>query len=234
VTPSPPDRRPLRGLFVTGTDTGVGKTEVSCALVAEARAGGLDLAAMKPAESGVGPGAPSDSERLCAAAGGLDEPALVCPYRFAAPLAPAVAARLAGVEVRLEVVLAAAGALAARHQALLVEGAGGLLVPLTERETYADLAVALGLPVLVVARVGLGTVNHTALTVEALRARGLAVAGVVLNRTSAESDPSVPHNAAEIERLTGAKVLASLPFLRDIGARQQALRAALRGKVQFS
>ena len=224
----------MRGLFVTGTDTGVGKTEVSCALVAAARADGLDLGAMKPAQSGVEPGDPGDAQRLRAAAGEVDPPELVCPYTFAAPLAPGVAARLAGVEIRLEVILEAAQVLAARHTALLVEGAGGLLVPLTPRHTYADLAVALGLPVLVVARVGLGTVNHTALTVEALRARGLAVAGVVLNRTSAESDPSVPHNAAEIERLTGAKVLASLPFLRDIGARQQALRAALRGKVQFS
>jgi len=224
----------MRGLFVTGTDTGVGKTEVSCALVAAARADGFDLGAMKPAQSGVEPGDPGDAQRLRAAAGETDPPELVCPYTFAAPLAPGVAARLAGVEIRLEVILEAAQVLAARHTALLVEGAGGLLVPLTPRHTYADLAVALGLPVLVVARVGLGTVNHTALTVEALRARGLAVAGVVLNRTSAESDPSVPHNAAEIERLTGAKVLASLPFLRDIGARQQALRAALRGKVQFS
>jgi len=224
----------MRGLFVTGTDTGVGKTEVSCALVAEARAGGLDLAAMKPAESGVGPGEPSDSERLRAAAGGADDPALVCPYRFAAPLAPAVAARLAGVEVRLEVVLQAARALAARHAALLVEGAGGLLVPLTARETYADLAVALGLPVLVVARAGLGTVNHAALTVEALRARRLEVAGVILNRTGPVDDPSVPHNAAEIERLSGAPVLASLPWCADIAGREAILRSALRGKVQFS
>jgi dethiobiotin synthetase len=224
----------MRGLFVTGTDTGVGKTEVSCALVAAARAGGLDLAAMKPAESGVGPGEASDSERLRAAAGGLDDPALVCPYRFAAPLAPAVAARLAGVEVRLEVVLDAARTLAARHAALLVEGAGGLLVPLTERETYADLAVALGLPVLVVARAGLGTVNHTALTVEALRARRLRVAGVILNRTGPVDDPSVPHNAAEVTRLTGVPVLASLPYCADIAGREAILRSALGGKVQFS
>ncbi len=224
----------MRGLFVTGTDTGVGKTEVSCALVAEARAGGLDLVAMKPAESGVTPGEPSDSERLRAAAGGAGDPALVCPYRFAAPLAPAVAARLAGVEVRLELILDAARALAARHAALLVEGAGGLLVPLTARETYADLAVALGLPVLVVARAGLGTVNHTALTVEALRARRLAVAGVILNRTGPADDPSVPHNAAEIERLTGVPVLASLPYRADIAGREAFLRSALRGKVQFS
>jgi len=223
-----------RGVFVTGTDTGVGKTEISCALVGAARAGGLDLAAMKPAQSGVVAGEPGDAERLRAAAGDVDPPELVCPYTFAAPLAPGVASRLAGVEIRLETILDAARSLATRHAALLVEGAGGLLVPLTSHHTYADLAVALGLPVLVVARAGLGTVNHTALTVEALKARGLAVAGVVLNRTHAERDASEPHNAAEIERLTGVRVLASLPFLRDIAARQEALRAALGGKVQFS
>jgi len=223
----------VRGLFITATDTGVGKTEVACAIVSAAREDGLDVAAMKPAQSGVEPGVPTDADRLRAAAGDRDPPELVCPFSFAPPLAPGVAARLAGVEITIAGLVTAARALASRHAALVVEGAGGLLVPLTPRESYADLAVALGLPVLVVARAGLGTVNHTALTVEALRARGLAVAGVVLNRTSPEDDPSVPHNAAEIERLAGARVLASLPFVRDIAAREANLRSALRGKVQF-
>jgi dethiobiotin synthetase len=223
----------MRGLFVTGTDTGVGKTEVACALLSGARAAGLDVGAMKPAESGLAPGQPSDAERLRQAAGGGDPLELVCPYRFAPPLAPGVAARLAGVEISMARLLEAARTLASRHAALLVEGAGGLLVPLTPTQTYADLAVALGLPVLVVARAGLGTVNHTALTLEALRARGLAVAGVVLNRTGPDDDPSVPYNAAEIERLTGAPVLASLPHLRDIASREPFLRSALAGKVQF-
>ena len=223
----------MRGLFVTATDTGVGKTEVACALVSEARAAGLDVGAMKPAQSGVTAAEPSDAERLGAAAGGGDPVGLICPYQFEAPLAPGVAARLAGVAISLEKILEAARALAARHAALVVEGAGGLLVPLTPTGTYADLAVALGLPVLVVARAGLGTVNQTALTVEALRARGLAVAGVVLNRTGPDDDPSVPYNAGEIERLTGARVLASLPYVRDIASRELFLRSALAGKVQF-
>jgi dethiobiotin synthetase len=223
----------MRGLFITGTDTGIGKTEVACALVSGARAAGLDVGAMKPAQSGVTPGAPSDAARLRAAAGGGDPFELVCPYEFEAPLAPGVAARLTGVEVSLALILVAARRLAGRHTALLVEGAGGLLVPLTASQTYADLAVALGLPVLVVARAGLGTVNHAALTVEALRARGLAVAGLVLNRTGPVDDPSVPHNAAELERLTGARVLATLPYVHDIAAREPFLRSALAGKVQF-
>jgi dethiobiotin synthetase len=222
----------MRGLFVTGTDTGVGKTEVACALVAGWRARGLDVGVMKPAQSGVEDGEPTDADRLRDAAGGADPLALVCPYSLRAPLAPAVAARLEGVEISLPHLVACAGELARRHQALVVEGAGGLLVPLTESHTYADLAAALGLPVLLVARAGLGTVNHAALTCEALRARGIAVAGVVLNRATAAADPSEPHNAGEIERLTGVRVIASLPFEPDPAGRRARLAERLAA-VQF-
>jgi dethiobiotin synthetase len=222
----------MRGIFVTATDTGVGKTEVACGLVRGWRARGLDVVAMKPAQSGVVAGEPSDADRLREATGDVDPPDLVCPYSFAAPLAPAVAARLAGAEISLARIVDAARALAARHAALVVEGAGGLLVPLGATETYADLAIALGLPVLVVARAGLGTVNHAALTAEALRARGLAIAGFVLNRATDAADPSEPHNAAEIERLTGGRVLATVPWLPDAAARA-ARMADLAPLVQF-
>jgi len=224
----------VRGLFVTATDTGVGKTEVACALLRGLRARGVDAAGMKPAQSGLSLGEPSDADRLRAAAGGGDPPELVCPYSFAPPLAPGVAARLAGIEISLPRILEAARALAARHAFLVVEGAGGLLVPLGPRATYADLAVLLALPVLVVARAGLGTVNHTALTLEALRARGLAVAGVVLNRAGPGADPSEPHNAGEIERLGGARVLCSLPFVADIAAREARFADELAAAVQIS
>ena len=223
----------MRGLFVTGTDTGVGKTEVAAALVAGWRARGLDVGAMKPAQSGTGDGLPTDADRLRRATGDADPAELVCPYSLREPLAPAVAARLEGIAISLDRVLACARTLADRHAALLVEGAGGLLVPFTERETYADLAVALAMPVLVVARAGLGTVNHTALTCEALRARGLAVAGVVLNRSTDAADPSLPWNAAEIERLTGARVLATLPFEPDPARREAILADRLVPAVQF-
>ncbi len=223
----------MRGLFVTGTDTGVGKTEVAVAILRAQRARGVDVAAMKPAQSGVEPGVPGDADRLAAAAGAGDPPELVCPYSFAAPLAPAVAARLEGRPISFEHVLACAGALSRRHAALLVEGAGGILVPLTEAHSFADLARALGLPVLVVARAGLGTVNHVALTCEALRARDLAVRGVILNRAAPGADPSEPHNATEIERVAGARVLASLPFVADAAARGLRLLEAIGGEVQF-
>jgi dethiobiotin synthetase len=223
----------MRGLFVTATDTGVGKTEVACALLADARARGLDAVGMKPAQSGVVAGEPSDAERLHVACGAVEPLEILCPYSFAAPLAPAVAARVEGRSVSLARIVDGARALATRHAAVVVEGAGGLLVPLTEEATYADLAAALALPVLVVARAGLGTVNHTALTVEALRRRGLALAGIVLNRVAAVDDPSVAHNAAEIARLTGIAPAAALPFVADIAAREAILRSHLAGKIQF-
>jgi dethiobiotin synthetase len=223
----------MRGLFVTATDTGIGKTEVACAIVRGLRARGIDVGAMKPAQSGDAPGLPSDADRLRAAAGDLDEPSLVCPYRFAAPLAPAVAARLEGRSISLAYLTEVANVLALRHHALVVEGAGGLLTPLTETATYADLAVALGLPALVVARAGLGTVNHAALTCEALRRRGVAIHGIVLNRPSHSYDPSEPHNVGEIERLTGAPVLASLPHSPDIALRERDFAIELARKVQF-
>ncbi len=223
----------MRGLFVTGTDTGVGKTEVACALVRGWRARGLDVGAMKPAQSGHDVGERSDAERLAEAAGGGDPMELVCPYSFGPPLAPGVAARLAGASVSMARLLEAARALAARHAALVVEGAGGLMTPLGERETFADLAVALGLPALVVARAGLGTVNHAALTCEALRRRGVEVVAVVLNRAGATDDASVPYNAAEIARLSGVRVLGPLPFEADIAGRGRRLEAELVPAVQF-
>ncbi len=223
----------MRGLFVTATDTGVGKTEVACAILREARARGIDAVGMKPAQSGALPGEPTDAERLLAASGGGEPLEAVCPYSFAAPLAPAVAARLENVRISLPRLVDLARALAERHAAVVVEGAGGLLVPLAEGETYADLATALALPVLVVARAGLGTVNHTALTVEALRRRGLEVGAIVLNRTAPGDDPSVPHNAAEIERLTGIAPAATLPFVPDIEERARVLGSLLAPKIQF-
>ena len=149
----------MNGFFVTATDTGVGKTEIACALLRAARAAGVDAVGMKPAQAGATPGEPSDAERLRDASDRVEPLDATCPYSLAAPLAPAVAARLEGRTVELARILDAARALAARHDAIVVEGAGGLLVPLTERETYADLAVALSLPVIVVARAGLGTVE---------------------------------------------------------------------------
>jgi dethiobiotin synthetase len=212
----------MRGLFVTGTDTGVGKTAVSCAIAVLARRSGISLAVMKPAESGCPPDAPGDALSLIAAAGSTDPLELVCPYRLPEPLAPAVAARRAGRTISIGHLVDCARTLG-RDRPLLVEGAGGLLVPYTDQETTADLIEALGLPVLVVGRAGLGTINHTALTVEALASRGLTVRAVVLNRTHTERDISEEDNPREIARLTGVEVFGPLPFIADPNARRDQL-----------
>ncbi|MEN8182011.1 MAG: dethiobiotin synthase, partial [Myxococcota bacterium] len=139
---------PARGLFVTGTDTGVGKTLVACALVRELRRRGHDVGAMKPVETGVGTEGPLDARALRAAAGDGDPLELVCPERFSLPAAPTAAARRAGREVSLEAIGRAFRTLSERHALLIVEGAGGLLVPLNAKTTMADLARALRLPLL--------------------------------------------------------------------------------------
>lgn len=169
----------MRGLFVTGTGTGVGKTIVSAALLAAMRGAGQRVRAYKPVVTGLAEPSgrwPPDHELLAAAAGmGADE---VAPLRFRPAVSPHLAASLAGE-------LIDPGALVERARAsasdtLIVEGVGGLLVPLTADFTVRDLAVELALPLLIAAPTGLGTINHTLLTIEAARAVGLSVAAVVL------------------------------------------------------
>lgn len=162
-------------LFVTGTDTGVGKTTVSAALAGALRRSGRTVAALKPVASGVDAGAGEDAELLAAGAG--HEPR--CAVALRAPLSPHRAAAMEGVRLDLGVLLDWIGAWQA--EAVLVEGAGGWEVPYAPDWRVADLAAALGWPVLVVARNRLGVLNHTLLTVAAVRARGAPLLGVVLN-----------------------------------------------------
>lgn len=172
--------------FVTGTDTGIGKTFVSCALLRGSAARGLRAAGMKPVAAGAdlidGQLINEDTAQLMAAANVEAPVELVTPYCLPAPIAPHVAAREAGVEIDFEVLREAFGQLRARSDRLFVEGAGGLLVPLGAKRDYADLALALDLPVIVVVGMRLGCINHALLTMLAVRQRGLRLAGWVANR----------------------------------------------------
>jgi dethiobiotin synthetase len=203
------------GVFVTGTDTGVGKTVVACALARALRAAGVDVGVMKPCETGVGPDGPLDALALRAAAGSADPLEDVCPQTFALPAAPAVAAEAESALVDRALVLEAAASLRARHEFLLVEGAGGLLVPIAPGFDMADLARDLGLPVLVVARAALGTINQTLLTLEALARRGLALAGVVVSHGAAGISDADARNLAWLRAALGARLLAEIPPLAD-------------------
>jgi dethiobiotin synthetase len=202
----------VRGLFVTATDTGVGKTTVACALVAAWARRGRRVAVMKPCETGGG----DDAERLVRASGRALDLARVRPYAFALPASPAVAAAAAGARIGFGALVDGCRALADEADAVVVEGAGGLLVPLDERRLMADLAVALGLPLLIVARPSLGTVNHTLLTLEAARRRGLLVAGVVLSHAApGAGGPDEPSNPTAIAHHGDARLCGTLPYLSD-------------------
>jgi dethiobiotin synthetase len=176
----------MRGLLVTATDTGVGKTVLSAALLAAMAASGESVCAHKPVVTGLDeasdigqPGGwPADHELLGCAAGMTAEQ--VAPLRYGPAVSPHLAAQLAGEHIDPAQLLAAARAAAARANTLIVEGVGGLLAPLAEDYTVRDLAVALELPLLIAARPGLGTINHTLLTLDGARAAGLDVLAVVL------------------------------------------------------
>jgi dethiobiotin synthetase len=202
-----------RGFFVTGTDTGVGKTLVACALLRALRARGHDAAGMKPIETGVGEAGPLDALALRAAAGGRDSIDDVCPQRFGLPAAPTVAAAAEGRRVELWAVRRAFERLSARHDCVIAEGAGGLLVPLAERQCMADLARDLGLPLIVAARAALGTINHTLLTLEAAVARGLSVAGVVISHASGPLSAADAANLDALRRALDSALLGEIPPL---------------------
>lgn len=205
----------LPGLFVTGTDTAVGKTYVAARLLFQLRLKGIELHPRKPVESGCtsddkGQLMPADGLALARAVDHEDWLDIITPLRLAAPLSPDLAAREAGDSLRLEQLLAACQA----PGPMLVEGAGGLLSPIAEDALNADLAVALGFPVLVVADNRLGCVNQVLLTLEALERRGLWPLSVVLSRTREEGDLSRTRNAAALRARIDAPVF-DLPWQDD-------------------
>jgi dethiobiotin synthetase len=204
-----------RGLFVTGTDTGVGKTVIACGLARGLRQSGVDVGVMKPCETGVGPSGPEDAGALRAAAGVEDPIEDICPQSFALPAAPSVAAQVEGRVVDLERIRLASKTLAARHDFLLVEGAGGWLVPITPAFAMADLAAELGYPVLVIARASLGTINHTLLTLESIERRGLPLAGVVVNHPGGILSGPDARNLHALRTALGPRLLAEVPPLAD-------------------
>lgn len=201
------------GVFVTGTDTGVGKTVVSSALVRRLAQMGCSVGVMKPVETGVVPGSEecSDAGRLIAAAGVDDALDLVSPYRFPAPLAPVAAA---GAEERcldVEEILRRYEQLMARYSCVVVEGAGGLLVPMGKDWDLRDLISRLGLPVLLVGRAGLGGINHALLTLESLERHHIPVIALLLNETGPSATTVQQEQCASTAFLLRERV--SIPVL---------------------
>lgn len=200
----------MRGLFVSGTDTGVGKTFVGCAIARGLRAAGIDVGVMKPIETGVPAEGPLDARALQAAASVHDPIEEICPVRFSLPASPEAAARADARMIPLAPIHEAFASLASRHSFMLVEGAGGLLVPIDAHTDMADLARQLGLPLLLVARAGLGTVNHTRLTLEAAEARGLEVFGVVISHSAADESDGDRRNLEGLRERLGKRLVLEL------------------------
>jgi len=217
-----PNIDPLRAIFVTGTDTGVGKTHVAALILRQLRNEGRQVGAYKPACSGAtqlpdGSWIWEDLVRLKEAIG--DQPFhdrephidIICPQRFRTPVAPPVAARLEQHPIDSELLAEGVNTWRGRAEGVVIEGVGGWLCPVSDEWTIADLAVRWKVPVLIVSRRGLGTINHTLLTIESVRSRGLSIAGIILNEAEPiADDPSIADNAAEIERRSGVPVLAEL------------------------
>lgn len=204
----------MTGIFITGTDTDIGKTIVAAGLAGALKKKGYNTGVMKPVQSGAasrnGLLYSQDAELMVMAAGSEDKEELVCPVLLKEALAPSVAAELEGRTVDLEKIKNAYMELERHHDLVIVEGAGGISVPVTEKFLMADLIKYLDIPVIIVARAGLGTINHTFLTVEYAKQRGISIIGVILNNYTGglaeETNPGI------ISKLTGIPVVGIVPY----------------------
>ena len=215
---------PIPGLLVTGTDTGIGKTVIAGAIAAWFKQQGRRVGVLKPAASGCvrrREGLVSeDAEFLAHCADAADPLDVIAPQRVAEPLAPAVAAQRLGVTLDWQAIERSIRIISRSSDVLIVEGVGGIMVPMDEKHTMLDVAKWLRLPAVIVARPGLGTINHTILTVNALRGAGVEVAGVVINRYPAETPPLAEEtNPRAIEKWGKAPVLCIVPETREMISR---------------
>lgn len=200
-----------QGYFVTGTDTGIGKTTVSCALLHAFAAQGKKVVGMKPIAAGSENGKWLDVEQLLAASNISVTRQQINPYAFDPPISPHLAAQQAGMEIDLTVIHQAYLELSSKADIVIVEGAGGFLVPLNQQQTGSDLAKLLNLPVILVVGMRLGCLNHALLTAQAIRAAGLILAGWVANCI----DPQMlvlAENIATLEQRLDCRLLRALPF----------------------
>lgn len=228
----------MGGCFITGTDTGVGKTVVTAALAHWLRHRCQDVGVMKPVETGWSSAHPeqTDAWRLMTTAQAGDPLTEVCPYRFQAPLSPYNAARAQRSHISVSVLTRHFRGLHARHRLTLVEGAGGVMVPLTRQAMIVDLMAAWHVPAIIVGRAGLGGINQALLTLECLQARRIPVLALVLNRTkpdrSGAARDQVAATCRSLRECAGVPVLGPLPFLCHLGtAWQSGIARLAKGPV---
>ncbi len=209
----------MNGFFITGTDTGVGKTVVTACLATLYKSQGMKVGVMKPIETGVDPecssAANSDAKFLMEVSGNNDAEEEVCPYRLKTPASPYQSAKIAGTLIKPATLLENFKVLQSRHDMMLVEGIGGLMVPITAHYNVADLALEIDLPLIIVSRTQVGTLNHTLLTINAARQRGLKIKGVILNGSGDLSDIEKQQGKI-IEEFSDTPILGTCPYLDDV------------------
>ena len=218
-----------RGVFVTGTDTGVGKTVVACALIRGLRGLGHSVAAMKPVSSGADPTSKglrnADALALVSSTGLALPYSEVNPYCFGPPISPHIAAKEAGIRIDISTIKTVYEGLVGRHDWVVIEGAGGWFAPIGERRNMADIAWALAVPALLVVGLKLGCLNHAKLTHAGIEARGVSFAGWIASAV----DPAFERqeeNLASLEKMLGAPPLAVVPRLDEAAAAFTLTRAA--------
>ena len=212
---------PAQGLFITGTDTGVGKTVVTAAILAWLRHRGLKAGVMKPIETGVDSecSSPANSDALfLMECGGIEDTlAEVCPIRLRPAASPYQAGLIENRALQPEAILSTYRTLSEKYNWMAVEGIGGVRVPITRDYQVIDLIRDLSLPAVLVARYELGTLNHTLITLDTLKQNGISVRGVVFNRTGSEAPDAIEQAQPRlIEELTGTKVLGEFPFIDNL------------------
>jgi dethiobiotin synthetase len=211
----------MNGFFITGTDTGVGKTVVTACLATLFKNQGVGV--MKPIETGVDPEcsstANSDAKFLMEVSSSTDAENEVCPHRLKTPASPYQASQIAGTPIQPATILEKFKTLQSRHNMMLVEGIGGLLVPITAHYNVADLVLEMGLPLIIVSRIRVGTLNHTLLTIKAARQYGLKIKGVILNRQEGgDLDEVEKHQGELIKELSDIPILGTCPYIEDVSA----------------
>lgn len=213
------------GYFIVGTDTGVGKTVVTAGLALALKARGINVGVMKPIETGCpvmdDERIPQDANFLIKASGVKDPLDLVCPYRLRQPAAPSIAARLDDTHVDINYINDQYFQLSLMHEIVLVEGLGGLLVPLNNSELLSDLILQLGLGMIVVARPNLGTINHTLLTINYAKMLGIPVTGLIINGFGKERITLTERTAPdEIQHFSDVEMLGILPWLKHVNVNE--------------
>ena len=226
-----------RGFFITGTDTGVGKTIIAGALILVIRSLGLRVCGMKPIETGCMKAESGFKDRVLETSDGMflketadmdDSIDVITPIRFEKPLAPFPASEIEGIPVDIDKIKKAFESLLKKYDMVVVEGIGGLLVPLKRDYFVLDLVKQFGLPIIIVSRPGLGTINHTLLTVNYAMKEGLNVAGIIMNYSqSPEKTLAEETNPKVIRQISPVPIIGIFPYLEDLG-RSTIERAAVK------